>query len=103
MATTVLLDSGLPDTYWEDAMLCALYIYNRIPPVRKPETVDDVWMSPRKRFYKNGPPTLDHLLPFGSKVVAFVPKELRGLKGITEQGQECILVGFDEKTIHGYI
>ena len=42
MTTAVLLDSGLPDTYWEDAMLCALYIYNRIPPVRKPETVDDV-------------------------------------------------------------
>ena len=82
--------------------MCALYLYNRIPPVRMPDEGDDIWMSPRERLYKNGPPKLDHLLPFGSRVVTFVPKELRGLKGLNERAQECILVGFDEKTIHGY-
>ena len=80
MATAILLDSELPDTYWEDAMRCALYMYNRIPPVRVPEDVNDTWQSPRERLYKNGPPTLGHLLPFGSRIVAFIPKELRGLK-----------------------
>ena len=34
--------------------------------------------------------------------MAFIPKELRGLKGLNERGQECILVGFDEQTINGY-
>ena len=103
MATAILLDSELPDTYWEDALLCALYIYNRIPPVRKPTNEDEVWMSPREIFYKNGPPTFGHLLLFGSRVVAFIPKELRDLKGLNERGDDCILVGFAEKTIHGYI
>ena len=36
MATALLLSSGLPDAYWEDAMIWALYVYNRIIPTRKP-------------------------------------------------------------------
>ena len=57
----------------------------------------------KEAFYKNGPPLLKHLHPFGSKVVTFIPKELRGLHGLTEKGTECILVGLHEEMIHAYI
>ena len=103
MATAILLSSGLPDTFWEDAMLWALYVYNRILPVRKPVEEGVPWLTPQEAFYKDGPPSLRHLHPFGSKVIAFIPKELRGLKGLTEKGTECILVGLHEEMIHAYI
>jgi hypothetical protein len=36
------------------------------------------------------------------KVVAFISKELRGLKGLTRKGTECKLVGLCEEIIHAY-
>ena len=34
LATSILLDSALPESYWEYAWYTTVYIYNRIPPVR---------------------------------------------------------------------
>ena len=103
MATALLLSSGLPDTFWEDAMVWALFVYNRILPTRKPTSENEPWVTPQEAFYKNGPPSLKHLKKFGAKVIAFITKELRGLKGLNERGTECILVGMHEQMINAYI
>ena len=31
----MLLDAGVPETYWQEARQYAVLFYNRIPPVRK--------------------------------------------------------------------
>ena len=36
-STAMLLDSNKPEPFWEEAWKCAQYIYNRIPPRRKPK------------------------------------------------------------------
>ena len=103
MATAILLRSNLPDAFWEDAVMCALYIYNRVPPVRNLTCQGIPWKTPQEKFYQNGPPNIKYLLPFGSKVVAFISDELRGLKGFHEKGTECLFVGYHEQMIHTYI
>ena len=102
VTTAMLLASGLSHSFWEDAMKWALCIYNRVAPTRKP-TNGEKWQSPQEASYKTGPPKMKNLLPFGSRVIAFIPKELRGLKGFAEIGTECILVGMHEQMIHTYI
>ena len=72
----MLVDSGLPEPFWEEALRLTVYIYNRIPPSREP-TDKTIWQSPNDSFYQL--PThssLKHLtIPFGSKVIAFIDKE----------------------------
>ena len=75
----------------EDAVLCTLYTHNRVPPVRNLTCEGIPWKTPQEKFYQNRPPNMKYLLPFGSKVVAFIPDELRGLKGFDEKGTRVYL------------
>ena len=76
MAIAMLVDSGLPETFWEEARRHAVYIYNRVPPVREP-TDNSAWMCPNERYYGTSrTSSLKHLtIPFGAKVVAFIDKK----------------------------
>ena len=48
MAIAMLVDSGVPEMLWEEACKHAVFIYNRVTPVREP-TDDSPWMSPQKK------------------------------------------------------
>ena len=50
----LLLSSDLPCSYWEYAIPCSAYIYNRIPPVRQTVGLDKLWTSPEEDFYGLG-------------------------------------------------
>ena len=103
MAIAMLVDSGLPETFWEEARKHAVFIYNRVPPVREP-TDDSPWMSPQERYYgtaRNA--SLKHLtIPFGAKVIAFIDKEKREGKNHSVHGEECLYMGMEEDYIHGF-
>ena len=93
----LLLSSDLPCSYWEYVIRCAAYIFYKIPLVRQPVGLDKLWRSPEEVFYGRGAtPSLKHLAAFGTRVVRFIPAELRELKGLNKHWQEAVLMGFDE-------
>jgi hypothetical protein len=103
MAIAMLVDSGLPETFWEEARRHAVYIYNRVPPVREP-TDNSAWMCPNERYYGTSrTSSLKHLtIPFGAKVVAFIDKEKREGKNHSVHGEECLFMGLEEEYIYGF-
>jgi len=50
MACCMLEDSKKPEPYWEEARKHSGYIYNRIPPTRKPEI--GPWENPQAAYYR---------------------------------------------------
>ena len=83
----MLEDSKRPETYWEESRKHAGYIYNRIPPTRKPGK--GPWKSPQAACYKRcRGSNLKHLsILFGIDVLAFVPKDKREEKHHGDKAQ----------------
>ena len=74
MATCMLLDADLPETYWEEARRYSVFIYNRLPPSRKPKV--GPWEAPMERLYKSSAtPIYKHFHPFGTPCVVHIPSE----------------------------
>jgi hypothetical protein len=78
----MLVDSGLPEELWAEAVVTANYVRNRTP-------VSAHGKTPWEMFYGKKP-QVGHLRVFGSPVFMHVPKELRHkLQPVSEKGWFC--------------
>lgn len=73
----MLSESGLPKKYWAEALATANYVRNRSP-------VSDRDKTPWELFF-GSKPDVSHLLTFGERVYAHVPKQLRSKLDDTSQ------------------
>lgn len=89
MATTMLIDSGLPKHFWAEAVATSAYIRNRcITKAIDNKTPEEVW--------RGGKPTASHFRVFGSIAYAWIPKQHRNK--FDEKSRPAIMVGYyDDK------
>jgi hypothetical protein len=79
-ARAMLVESGLPDEMWAEAVVTANYTRNRTPVTLHGET-------PWEAFHGKKP-NVSHLREFGAPVYMHVPKELRDkLEPVSEKGR----------------
>ncbi|RDB14617.1 Retrovirus-related Pol polyprotein from transposon TNT 1-94 [Hypsizygus marmoreus] len=90
-ALTLLADSGLPMSFWGDAVLTAQYLRNRLPTSTLPTTI-----TPFEAMTKNKP-DLSHLRVWGCQCFVLHPAETRP-KGSPKRF-EAIFVGYEEDRI----
>ncbi|MCO5549132.1 hypothetical protein L7F22_002598 [Adiantum nelumboides] len=86
-ARAMLLQSSLPDAYWEDGTATVCYIQNRIPSTRNPTTMSYT-------LWHGHPPHLGHLRIFGSITYPFVTQSLSKL---SPRAQRIIFVGYGDR------
>jgi hypothetical protein len=88
----LLADSGLPMSFWLDAVLTRQYLVNRLPTSTLPSGVTpfELIMSGRK-------PDLSHLRVWGCDCYVAVPDELRGKAG--PKRFRAIFVGYEEHRV----
>jgi len=95
-ARAMLIDSKLPNLYYSEAQLCAVYLHNRT--VHSNDTI-----TPYEHIFKRKP-DLSHLKPFGCHGYILVKKEIRekplNLSKISPTGLRCRLLGYadDDET-----
>uniref|UniRef100_A0A5S6Q1Z4 Integrase catalytic domain-containing protein n=1 Tax=Trichuris muris TaxID=70415 RepID=A0A5S6Q1Z4_TRIMR len=88
MAKCMLLDAGLHNRFWGEAVRSAAYLQNRIPS----RCIDK---TPYELFFGRKP-ELGHVRVFGSKVFCFVPKQRR--RKWDDKAVEGVLIGYDDAT-----
>jgi len=88
---TLLADSGLPTSFWGDAVLTVQYLRNRLPTSALPADT-----TPFEAFYKKKP-DISHLQVWGCQCFAIIAPELRSKGG--PRRLECIFVGYDEHRV----
>jgi hypothetical protein len=82
---SMLLDSGLPNRCWAEALNTANYLRNRSP-------VRGLDATPFERFF-GSKPDLGHLRVFGSLGFALIPQQFR--RKLDPTAEECWLVGYE--------
>ena len=85
---TLLADSGLPASFWGDAVLTVQYIRNRVPTSALPDN-----KTPYEVFFGKKL-DLSHLRVWGCQCFVALPKELRAKGG--PRRFEGIFVGYEE-------
>ena len=95
MASVMLIHSGVAESFWEEATLYAVDIYNREPPSRANRA--GVRISPYEKLH-GLKPILNDLRPFGCRRFALIP-----VKGKTRKSrsQQVMWMRKDFKTIEG--
>uniref|UniRef100_A0A5S6QQU2 Integrase catalytic domain-containing protein n=1 Tax=Trichuris muris TaxID=70415 RepID=A0A5S6QQU2_TRIMR len=88
MAKCMLLDAGLHNRFWGEAVRSAAYLQNRMPS----RSIDK---TPYELFFGRKP-ELGHVRVFGSKVFCFVPKQRR--RKWDDKAVEGVLIGYDDAT-----
>lgn len=86
MTRCMLIDAGLPNKYWGEAVCAANYLQNRL--ITKATGV-----TPFEKWHKKKPSLL-HIHTFGSRAYAHVPKELR--RKLDDKAKEYVFVGYAE-------
>ena len=84
---SMLLDAGLPQKYWAEAVATAAYLRNRCPTTAVKE------MTPFEAWFGRKP-KVGHLRVFGCEAHAHIPKDERGK--FDSKTRKCILVGYGE-------
>jgi hypothetical protein len=84
----LLADSGLPASFWGDAVLTVQYVRNRVLTSTLP-----LDQTPHEVFYGTKP-DLSHLRVWGCQCFAIIPPELRSKGG--NRRFEAIFVGYEE-------
>lgn len=88
-ARCMLIDANLPKAYWAEATSTAVYLLNRSPAsALRGRTPEELW-SGRE-------PNIKHLRVFGSKALAYVPREKRDKWD--SKAQELIFIGYNKNT-----
>ena len=88
----LLVESGLPRSFWAEAMLTVAYTKNRAHH----RSIDDV----PERLWRNGtPPDVAHLRAFGCRAWMTIPKQKR--RGLEPKGLATIFVGY-QPGVKGY-
>ena len=86
---SMLLDSGLPQKFWAEAIATATYIRNRCP------TKAVQGMTPYEAWHGKKP-MVNHLRVFGCDAYAHVPKDERSK--FDSKARKCVLVGYGQET-----
>ena len=87
----LLADSGLPGSFWGDAVLTMQYVRNRVPTSTLP-----VGFTPYEILHKKKP-DLSHLCVWGCQCFVAIPGELRDKVG--PRRFEAIFVGYEENRV----
>ena len=88
----LLADSGLPMSFWLDAMLTRQYLVNRLPT----STLSDS-LTPYEVLTNGRKPDLSHLRVWGCDCYVAVPDELRAKAGFKRF--RAIFVGYEEHRV----
>lgn len=93
MTRCLLLDSGIPNELWADAVTTACYLRNKCPSKAIQGNIpEELWTEKNSKT--------DHLKIFGCKVFSQIDKtQLKGKLG--KRAQECVFVGYPEG-VKGY-
>ncbi|KAI7959354.1 hypothetical protein MJO28_003145 [Puccinia striiformis f. sp. tritici] len=87
-ARTLLATSGLPLTWWGEAVTTSVYLENRSPN-------SSIKFSSPYELWHGTPPDLSHLVPFGCRAITYLEKHGRFSK-FSPLGVEAIFLGYDE-------
>ena len=89
MARCLLLESGLPDTFWAEAVQTANYIRNRCPSksLKNNVTPYEIWHKEK--------PDVSNFRKFGCK--AFLLDKTPTLGKFTPRSKECIFLGYSNE------
>lgn len=86
---SMLADSGLPQTFWAEALSTAVYLRNRSPTKSLPETTPfEVWSGEK--------PDVSHLRVFGCNAYSHVPRDERGK--VDSKTKKCWMLGYGSTT-----
>ena len=85
----LLADSGLPMSFWLDAVLTRQYLINRLPTSTLPSNI-----TPFEVITAGEKPNLSHLRVWGCDCFVAVPDEIRGKAG--PKRFRAIFVGYEE-------
>ena len=85
----LLADSGLPMSFWLDAILTRQYLVNRLPTSTLPSNI-----TPFESMMAGQKPDLSHLRVWGCDCYVAVPDEVRGKAG--PKRFRAIFVGYEE-------
>lgn len=84
MSRSTLMQAGLPDSLWAEAVVAAAYLQNRIPSQVTGETPFELWFGKKA--------SLKQIKAFGAKAYSYVPKEERGK--LDPRAEIGIMVGY---------
>jgi hypothetical protein len=85
-AVAMLIESGLPKKYWDEAFLTATYV-----TARSPASGLQGKTPYQALFRRHVDPTF--MRPFGCLAYALIPKDNRGGK-LNRKGRKCIMIGY---------
>uniref|UniRef100_A0A6V7M0T8 Integrase catalytic domain-containing protein n=1 Tax=Bracon brevicornis TaxID=1563983 RepID=A0A6V7M0T8_9HYME len=85
---TMLIDAGLADQYWGEAVMTAGYVQNLLPTRVRDKTPFELFFDKK--------PDISHLRVYGCKAYAHIPKQMR-LK-LDNKTRECIFVGYSQES-----
>ena len=88
----LLADSGLPTSFWLDAVLTRQYLCNRLPTSTLPNNV-----TPFESITNGRKPNLSHLRVWGCECYVAIPSELRPKAGFKRF--RAIFVGYEEHRV----
>lgn len=94
-ATAMLIQSGLPPSWWPDAYKTSNDVRNRLPSSTRG------FVSPFQLVF-NKTPRIKHLQPFGCAAFARLPDELRIKSDLSGRARRCLFLGYDNDTKDGY-
>ena len=92
MVRSMMAQANLPVSYWDDALLTAAYVLNRVPTKTVQTTPYEMWTG-RK-------PSLGHLRPWGC--AAYVHDQAPEHGKLSARGKKCIFLRYSE-TSKGYV
>ena len=85
----LMIESGLPPSFWAEAISTANYIKNRTPS-------NSLNMETPFKVWKGRDPNLKYFKPFGIKGVAL--DKTPGKGKFDPRGRECVFIGYSEKS-----
>jgi hypothetical protein len=92
MVSSMMFFKNVKLMFWDDAILCAIYVKNRCPS----HAIKN--KSPHEMWYGHIP-SVKHLMFFGSTCYALIPKEQKSK--LDARSQKCIFLGY-LNTTKGY-
>jgi hypothetical protein len=97
MGRTMLVDAGLPEAFWAEAIRSAVYLKNRLPSKSCPQGT----FSAYEAFYGDKP-ALRGMHPFGCAAYVEIPRELRRKTLSQSKAKSAIFLGYVEGTTHQF-
>lgn len=88
MSRCMLIDAGLDNKYWGEAVATANYLQNRLPTRTTAKTPYELWFSQI--------PDLTRIKQFGCEAYVHIPKEKR--RKLDEKAKKLIFTGYSEES-----